>query len=31
VGPGLTLLERDLLRVALDRGLVYRWIDVDVY
>ena len=30
VDPRLTLLERDLLRVVLDRGLVYRWIDVDV-
>ena len=28
--PRLTLLERDLLRVVLDRGLVYRWIDADV-
>jgi hypothetical protein len=31
VDPGLTPLERDLLLVVLDRGLVYRWIDVDVY
>jgi hypothetical protein len=23
--------ERDLLRVALDRELVYRWIDSNVY
>jgi hypothetical protein len=30
VDPRLTLLERDLLRVVLDRGLVYRWIDADV-
>jgi hypothetical protein len=30
VDPRLTLLETDLLRVVLDRGLVYRWIDVDV-
>ena len=29
--PRLTLLERDLLRVVLDRGLVYRWIDADVF
>ena len=26
--PGLTLLERVLLRVVLDRALVNRWIDV---
>ena len=31
VDPRLTLLERDLLRVVLDRGLVYRWIDADVF
>jgi hypothetical protein len=31
VAPRLTLLERDLLRVVLDRGLVYRWIDADVF
>ncbi len=30
LNPRLTLLERDLLRVVLDRGLVYRWIDADV-
>ena len=28
--PCLILLERDLLRVVLDRGLVYCWIDADV-
>jgi len=30
VDPRLTLLERDLFRVVLDRGLVHRCIDVDV-
>jgi hypothetical protein len=31
VDPGLTLLEHDLLRVVLDRALVYRWTKGNVY
>jgi hypothetical protein len=31
VDPDLTLLAPDLLRVVPDRGLVCRWINLDVY